>query len=121
MKSIINSLLVLALLMSATASFGKATKSNITLASDTEVNGTLVKKGDYEASYDGQSGELSIFKGQKLIVKTATRLEKRDQKARGTEVQTILEGMNLKLVSIAFSGSNENVVVSQSGMQAGAN
>jgi hypothetical protein len=123
MKSIMNSVLVLALLVTlpATAAFGKATKSNIALASDTKVNGTLLKKGKYEAVYDDQSGELAIFKGTKLIAKTATRIEKRDQKARGTEVQTVLEGMDQKLVGVTFSGSYENLIVSQAGMQAGGN
>jgi|SRR5689334_8480898 hypothetical protein len=118
MKSITKTALILALLitLSATTSFGKTRKASITLASDTTVNGAVVKKGNYEASYDDQSGELSIFKGTKLIVKTAARLEKRDQKARSTEVQTILEGMNHNLVSISFSGSYSNVLVGQAGM-----
>src|ERR671939_188753 len=121
MRLITNSVLVLALLVTlpATAAFGKARKSNIALASDTKVNGTLVKKGSYEVVYDDQSGELSIFKGTELIAKTAARLEKRDQKARGTEVQTVLEAMEQKLVGVTFSGSYENLIVSQAGMQAG--
>ena len=85
------------------------------------MNGTLVKKGKYEAVFDEQSGELSIFKGGKLIAKTSAKLEKRDQKARTTEVQTILEGMDQKLVSVTFSGSHENLIVGQPGMQAGGN
>ena len=123
MKSIMNSVLVLALLVTlpAAVAFGKARKSNIALASDTKVNGTLVKKGDYEAVYDDQSGELSIFKGAKLIAKTAARIEKRDQKARDTEVQTALDGMDQKLVGVAFGGSYENLIVGQVGMQAGGN
>ena len=123
MKSIVNSVLVIALLVTlpATVTFGKARKSNIALASDTKVNGTIVKKGNYEAVYDDQSGELSIFKGTKLIAKTAARLEKRDQKARGTQVQTVLEGMDQRLVGVTFSGSYENVIVAQAGMQAGSN
>ena len=123
MKSIINGVLVLALLvtLASTAAFGKARKTNITLGSDTKVNDTLVKKGNYEAVYDDQSGELSIFKGTKLIVKTAARLAKRDQKARSTEVQTVLDGMDQKLIGIAFSGSFENLIVGQGGMQAGGN
>jgi hypothetical protein len=64
---------------------------------------------------------LSIFKGAKLIAKTSARLEKRDRKARDTQVQTILEGMDQKLVSITFSGSDENLVVKEAGMQAGGN
>jgi hypothetical protein len=123
MKSMINSVLVLALLVTlpVTAALGKARKSNIALASDTKVNGTLVKKGNYEAVYDEQSGELSIFKGTKLIVKSVARLEKREQKARGTEVQTVLEGMDQKLVGITFSGSYENLILGQASMQAGGN
>ena len=123
MKLVINGLMVgclLVTLVSATA-FGNTKKSSIVFSADTKVNGTIVKKGKYEVSFDDQSGELSIFKGAKLIAKAAARLEKRDQKARGTEVQTILEGMDQKLVSITFSGSDENVIVAAMRMQAGGN
>ena len=123
MKLLIKSLIVASLLVAgvSTSAFGNTKKANIAFSADTKVNGTLVKKGKYEAVFDDQSGELSIFKDTKLIAKTSARLEKRDQKARGTEVQTILEGMDQKLVSITFSGSQENLVVGQAGMQAGGN
>jgi len=120
MKLVVNGLMVASLalcLVSATV-FGKTRKSNIAFLADTKVNGTLVKKGNYEVVFDDQSGDLSILRGAKLIVKTTARVEKRDQKARATEVQTILEGMDQKLVSVTFSGSYENVVVGQAGMQA---
>src|SRR5215475_7294661 len=115
MKLIFNCLIVACLLFtfaSATA-FGNTRKSTIAFSADTKVNGTLVKKGKYEAVFDDQAGELSIFKGAKLIAKTSARLEKRDRKARTSEVQTTLEGMDQRLVSITFSGSNENFVVGQ--------
>jgi hypothetical protein len=123
MKSIVNRVMVVCLLvtLAGTAAFAKSQKANITLTSDTTVNGALVKKGMYAVVFDDQTGELSIFKGEKLIVKTATRLEKRDRKARGNEVQTILDGMDQKLVSVTFGGSDEDVVVAQAGMQAGGN
>lgn len=123
MKVLVNGLMVACLLvtLAGTTAFGNTRKSGIAFSVDTKVNGMLVKKGKYEAVFDDQTGELSIFKGAKLIAKTSARLEKRDQKARGTEVQTILEGMDQKLVSITFGGSHENLVVGQMGMQAGAN
>ncbi len=123
MKLLINGLMVACLLvtLAGATAFGNTRKSGIAFSADTKVNGTLVKKGKYEVVFDDQSGELSIFKGAKLIAKTSARLEKRDQKARGTQVQTILEGMDQKLVSITFSGSHESLVVGQAGMQAGAN
>ena len=121
MKVLVNGLVVASLLLSVASAtvFGNTRKSNIVFSSDTKVNGTLVKKGDYEAVFDDQSGDLSILKGEKVIAKTMASIEKRSQKARATAVQTILEGMDQKLVSITFEGSYENVVVSHAGMQAG--
>jgi len=123
MKSLMNGIIVACLLvtLAGATAFGNTRKSDIAFSTDTKVNGTVVKKGKYEAVFDEQSGELSIFKDAKLIVKTSAKLEKRDQKAHGTEVQTILEGMDQKLVSITFNGSHENLVVGQAGMQAGGN
>ena len=94
MKLLINGLMVACLLvtLAGATAFGNTRKSNIAFSVDTKVNGTLVKKGKYDVVFDDQAGELSIFKGAKLIAKTSARLEKRDQKARGAEVQTILDG-----------------------------
>ena len=121
MKVLLNGLVIASLLLSVASAtvFGNTRKSNIVFSSDTKVNGTLVKKGDYEAVFDDQSGDLSILKGERVIAKTMASIEKRSQKARATAVQTILEGMDQKLVSITFEGSYENVVVSHAGMQAG--
>ena len=123
MKLLFKGLMVVCLLvtLAGVTAFGNTRRSNIAFSTDTKVNGTVVKKGKYEAVFDEQAGELSIFKGAKLIAKTSAKLEKRDQKARSTEVQTILEGMDQKLVGITFSGSNENLVVAQASMQAGGN
>lgn len=123
MKLITNGVLMACLLISlaAATAMGNTKRSEIVLAADTKVNDTVVKKGKYVVVFDDQANELSIFKGAKLVAKTAVRIEKRDQKARGTEIQTSGEGMDQKLVSIAFGGSHDNVVVGQGGMQGGAN
>ena len=123
MKSILTQVIIGCLLvtMAGTAAFAKSRKTNIALAVDTKVNGTLVKKGMYEVVFDEESGELSIVKRGKLVVKTTARAEKRDHKARSAEVYTTLDGMEQKLVSIAFNGSYENLVVAEAGMQAGGN
>jgi hypothetical protein len=123
MKSIVSHVATACLLitMACTVTFAKEKKSSIALSADTKVNGVLVKKGMYEVVFDDQSGELSILRGTKLIVKTAIRLEKRAQRARNVEVQTVLEGMEQKLVSISFDGSDQNLVVVHASMQAGSN
>jgi len=121
MKLLINGLLIASLLvtLAGATAFGNTRKSDITFSADTKVNNTLVKKGMYKVVFDDQTSEVSIFKGAKLIAKTAARVEKRDHKARDTEVRTTVEGMDQKLVGIAFGGSYENVIVGQAGMQAG--
>jgi hypothetical protein len=123
MKLLIKSVIVACLLvtLAGATALGNTRKSTVAFSADTKVNGTIVKKGNYEAVFDDQSGELSIFKGAKLIAKSVARLDKRDQKAHRTEVQTTLEGMDQKLVGITFSGSYENVLVGQASMQAGGN
>lgn len=123
MKSIVKQLMVVGLLvtMAGTTAFAKGRKSEIALSSDTKVNGTLLKKGMYEVVFDDQSGELSIFKRKKLVVKTATRVELRGHKASTLQVHTAIDGMDQKLVAITFKGSDQNVIVAEAGMQAGGN
>lgn len=123
MKFIINRLIVAFLLvtLAGAAAFGKSKKVAVSFSADFKVNGTLIKKGTYDVVFDDQTGELSIVKDEKVIAKTATRLEKRDRKARSTEAVIKMEGNETELVSIIFGGSDQNLVVSQAGMQAGGN
>jgi len=123
MKSVINRVIVsiaLVALVGATA-LAKTNMRTVSISSDIKVNGTIVKKGEYGVRFDEKSGELSFEKDGKVVAKTMARLENRNRKAANTEVQTILEGMDQRLVGIAFSGSVQNIVVSSTAMQAGGN
>lgn len=121
MKFIVNRVIVAFLLVTLTgvSAFGKT--KTVSFSSDTKVNGTLIKKGTYDVVFNDQTGELSIVKNEKVIAKTATRVEKRDRKARGTEATTRMENNEIELVSITFAGSDQSLVVSKAGMQAGGN
>jgi len=121
MKFIINRAVVAFLLvtLAGTVVFAKSNKGTVSLSSNTKVNGTLVKKGNYDVSFDEKTGELSVERNGKVIAKTAARFEKRYRKASGTEVQTSLEGMDQRLVAITFSGSDQNIVVKQDSPSAG--
>ena len=105
-------LLVLAL--TAVAALGKTKKESVTFVSDVTVNGTVVKAGTYDLRLDGQTGSLEILKGSKVVATAPTHVEKRDNKARSTEIHTISNGNTDQLVSVAFSGKEENIVVGQS-------
>jgi hypothetical protein len=121
MKSVVNKVVGTLLLVALAGSvvLAKTNLRTVSFSSDLKVNGTLVKKGEYDASFDEKTGELSLEKHGKVVAKTSARLEMRDRKATRTEVQTNREGMDEILVGIAFGGSNQNVVVNQGGMQAG--
>ncbi len=123
MKFIANRLIVAFMLVTlcSVGAFAKSRRTTVSFTVDTKVNGTVVKSGTYEALFNDETGELSLLNGRKVVVKTATRLEMRDRKARATEFQTRKAEMGVELVSITFRGSDQNVVVNQGGMQAGGN
>ncbi|MGH9874618.1 MAG: hypothetical protein ACRD9S_19345 [Pyrinomonadaceae bacterium] len=120
MKFIINRIIVAFLLvtLAGAAALGKSKKVTISFASDFKVNGALIKKGTYDVVFNDQTGELSIVKDEKVIAKTATRQEKRGRKAQSNQAATGTDG---ELVSISFAGSDQNLIVSMAGMQAGSN
>jgi hypothetical protein len=123
MKSVVNRIIVAVLLVTMTgvAVFARSKRATVAFAVDTKVNGTLVKSGTYEVVFDEETGELSIVKGRKVVAKAAARLAMRDGKGRTTEVHTVKDGDETAFVGIAFNGSDQKVVVSQSVMQAGGN
>ncbi|MGH9966738.1 MAG: hypothetical protein ACREBG_02730 [Pyrinomonadaceae bacterium] len=123
MKFIINRVMVAFLIvtLAGAAAFAKSNMGTVSFPSNIKVNGTLVKKGNYDVRFDEETGELSVEKDGKLVAKTPARLENRFRKAGGTEVQTSPEGRDQRLVAITFGGSNQNIVVNQDGMEAAGN
>ena len=123
MKTIVNRVMVALLLvtLASAAAFAKGKRVKVSFLTDTKVNGSLVKPGEYDVVFDEETGELSIVKGSKIVATTTTRLEQRERKARSTETDTIVEGDETRLVSITFGGSDRRVIVNPGGMQMGAN
>lgn len=116
MKSIVNRIAI-ALLITSLASvsvFAKAKKETLKLLTDIKVNGTLVKKGVYDLKFDDQTGELSIMKGDKVIARATTSSIKRDSKAKTLELRTTGNGDEMQLLSVAFTGAAENLVLNGS-------
>jgi hypothetical protein len=121
MKSIFDRVVVgfLLVTLAGAAALAKTKMGMVSFSSNIRVNGTVVRKGDYDVTFDETTGQLSIKKDGKLIAKTAARLEKRDRKAHFPEVQTREAEMGAELISIALGGSDQNIVVNHGGMQAG--
>ena len=114
MKSIVNRIVVVVMIaaLASVAAFAKSQKQRVTFDNDIKVNGTLVKKGNYEVKFDEETGQLSIIKNGKTVAQTMAKLEARAKKANGFQVRSIGEGENAELVGLTFSGSDKDVVVS---------
>lgn len=120
MKTIFNRI-ALALLITSLAGlsvFAKGKTESVNFPTDTKINGTLVKHGVYDLKFDDKTGELSIVKNGKVVARATTTSAKRDHKAQTLELRSTNNGGETELVSIAFSGSDENHVIN--GSQASA-
>lgn len=109
--------IVLALVIGAMAgslALGKNKRDTITFPENVKINGTLVKSGTYDVSFDEKTNELAIMKGSKVIARVAGTLEKRAEKARRTEYRTASSSEGTQLVRFAFSGSEQDIVVGSS-------
>jgi hypothetical protein len=93
----------------------------ITFATDTIVNGTVVKAGDYELKFDKQTNQLTIVRGSKVFATTSAEIKQRDTKAYATAVRTINKGNASELVGVSFNGSLQDLVVTGSNGQATGN
>lgn len=124
MKSLVNRVVAVLVLvtLASVVSFAKEKKEWVTLPDQVKVSGTLVKQGDYELVFNEETGELSIMKGRTVVAKTSARLEKRDKKARSTEVRSSGTGDDVALLSVTFAGSDQSIVVTgNSGSTTGNN
>ena len=94
------------------AAQAKVKSRTITVGQDFVVGDTLVKKGTYKFSFDDKTNELSVVAKDKTVVaRVAARLEKRQQESQGRDIVLAQKGDQQALVSIAFSGASEHIVV----------
>ena len=100
--------------LASVAAFAKTHREKVTFVDDIKVNGTLVKKGAYDLKFDDKTGEVTIMKNGKVVARANSTMESRPSKARRFEFRSFGEGSNAELTHVAFSGSDQNVVLNGS-------
>jgi len=117
MKSIVNRIVVVVMIgaLASVAAFAKTHKQRVTFDNDIKVNGTLVKKGNYEVKFDDATGQLSIVKDGKTVAQTTAKLEARAKKANGFQLRSVGEGAETELTGLTFGGSDKDVVITNGG------
>lgn len=110
---------VCALMGSAALAKKSTIKSRtVSIGVDFVVGNTLVKRGTYKMKFDSKTNELTILAKDKTVVaKTIARLEKREKAATGTDIVLAQSGGNQALVSIAFAGDSQNIVIDARGVE----
>ena len=88
---------------------GKGKKVNI--SRDIVVNGVEVKKGKYEVKFNDELGEMSIWKGDKLVAKSNARKALRSSKAVSTELMTVKDNQNSILRGIVLEGEQQTILL----------
>jgi hypothetical protein len=123
MKSIVTKVLAVLMVgaLTGVVALAKVKKDRVTFDNDIKVNGTLVKKGSYDVKFDEETGQLSIIKNGKVIAEAATRTETRANKARSLQLRAVVNGNDVQLAGVTFSGSDKDIVIANNGASTSGN
>src|SRR5262245_26533313 len=83
----------------------------ISFNQDLMVNGTLVKQGEYQATFDEKTGEFSLHKGRHVIVTANGKEEPLGKKAPATSFDMKAADNNEVLTKITFEGDRYAIIL----------
>lgn len=105
--------LVVCALLGATASAG-VKRNNVTFNDDVTVGDTAVKKGNYEITFDDQTQELTIRKGDKVVAQTRASFgEVKNAGKYKPAYTTVKDAAGTKLVSSVSLGGKYAIISSE--------
>ena len=117
MKSMVNKMVAVLMVgtLTGVVAFAKVHKQRVTFENDIKVNGTLVKKGNYEVKFDDETGQLTIAKNGKTVVQAMAKVEAREKKANDFQLRSTVNGDETNLTGVTFSGSDKDIVITSGG------
>jgi hypothetical protein len=120
MRSILNRVAVVLMVgaLSSVVAFAKVQKHQVVFENDVKINGTVLKKGTYDVSFDDATGQFRILKSGKVVAETTARLEPRAKKASDFQLRSVVNGDETQIVGVTFGGSDKDVVLTSGGASA---
>lgn len=117
MKSIVNRMVAVLMVgaLTGVVAFAKVHKQKVTFENDVKVNGTLVKKGNYEVRFDDETGQLTIAKNGKTVAQAMAKVQSRDKKANDFQLRSTVNGDETNLTGVTFNGSDKDIVITSGG------
>ena len=98
--------------LAGTMALAKIKFHRITFDQDMLVNGALVKKGEYQARFNEQNGELIILEGSRAVATTTVKEETLAKKAPATSFEVKTGDNGPMLTKITFGGSRYSLLIS---------
>jgi hypothetical protein len=80
----------------------------VEFSKDLKVGSTVVKRGKYKVRFDEQTNELVVLSGDKVVARSAARLEERESKSKYTSVYSSVKGEDGadRLLSVNMGGKH---------------
>ena len=98
--------------LSSALAFGKTTTKEVTFTQPVSVNGTLIKKGTYDVTFNDETSELTIKKGKKVLATAQARLEKtEDRYTSYTRSDSMDPTKPAVLVSVFLNNGSQAMIV----------
>jgi cytochrome c-type biogenesis protein CcmE len=97
--------------VAGTTALAKDKVHTINFDQNVTVNGTVVKKGVYQAKFNEQTGEFSIMDGKKVIATTKAKEESLDKKAEGTSFDLRSADGSQNLTKVTFDGARYTLLI----------
>jgi hypothetical protein len=110
-QSVCAALALAVCVLAAGVAAAKPKTRTLTFGSDFWVGSTPVKAGTYKLTYDDKTGEVTIADKTTTLARTTVKVEQRGKSKAGWDVVLAPKGDGLALVSIAFPGDSQRLVV----------
>jgi len=93
------------------SAYAEGKGKTVDISKDVVVNGTEVKKGKYEITFDEEKQEVSIWKGDKLVAKSNARKGLLKNKSAVNQLMTTKQNQNDMLKGIILAGEQETILI----------
>lgn len=105
-----------ALVAAGSISYSTYAQSNkrsvdVSISSDVMLDNTLVRKGDYRARVDFETGELTLMNNGDVIATVKGQVVEREMKSRYTAVSLRDTGSGRKMVGLMLAGDKRTLVL----------
>lgn len=104
---------LMAVVLASAIAYASGKVEKIEIPADVTISGVMVKKGNYNYTFDEASGKFQLLKGKKVVVETTGRIEARKRRVVGTELIVIKQENASVLKGLSIPGEDKFIMMDQ--------